>query len=173
MMETRLDAEARAKLRRALKSHDGWTDYRRRTGCDLSTMQKAELIAAAEALGIDLATITGTEPMNYAPKPKTVTQEPPNLKQGERYKKIECGIIQTISAELRKIEVKERGDCWCRVFCAGVGHVAFTFLQCRFHVVELYAAALDGINVYGFDKPGKASRQPDDTCHLFKKDAVD
>lgn len=83
----KLPAEKRALLRYAIKIHDGWPSYRaqfnaeRSTNLDLSSMSKAELLAVASALGIDLAPFTGTttqqgsDEMNAysgTPKPRTI-----------------------------------------------------------------------------------------------------
>lgn len=57
-----LSADQRSALRKAIVAHDGWSDYRARAGVTSDTMTVGDLFAAAEALGIDVALITGATP---------------------------------------------------------------------------------------------------------------
>lgn len=57
-----LSADQRSALRKAIVAHDSWSDYRARAGVTSDTMTVGDLFAAAEALGIDVATITGATP---------------------------------------------------------------------------------------------------------------
>lgn len=67
---TRLSAEQRAKLRKAISSHDGWNDYRRAHGLTMDAMSTEQLFAAADSLGINVAIIAAAEAHN-GPKPRT------------------------------------------------------------------------------------------------------
>lgn len=58
---TRLSAEQRAKLRKAISSHDGWNDYRRAHGLTMDAMSTEQLFAAADSLGIDVAIVAAVE----------------------------------------------------------------------------------------------------------------
>lgn len=64
---TRLSAEQRAKLRKAISSHDGWNDYRRAHGLTMDAMSTEQLFAAADALGVDVAIVAGSEGAKRAP----------------------------------------------------------------------------------------------------------
>lgn len=66
---TRLSAEQRAKLRKAISSHDGWNDYRRAHGLTMDAMSTEQLFAAADSLGIDVAIVAAVEAHN-GPKPR-------------------------------------------------------------------------------------------------------
>lgn len=57
-----LSADQRSALRKAIVAHDSWSDYRARAGVTSDSMTVGDLFAAAEALGIDVATITGATP---------------------------------------------------------------------------------------------------------------
>lgn len=66
---TRLSAEQRAKLRKAISSHDGWNDYRRQHGYTMDALTSDQLFATADALGIDVATVAAAE-AHQGPKPR-------------------------------------------------------------------------------------------------------
>lgn len=53
----RLSAEQRAKVRKAIVSHDAWPDYRRSQGLTIDSMSTDQLFSAADALGLDVALI--------------------------------------------------------------------------------------------------------------------
>lgn len=71
---TRLSAEQRAKLRKAISSHDGWNDYRRAHGLTMDAMSAEQLFAAADSLGIDVAIVAAVEAHN-GPKPRPYGKE--------------------------------------------------------------------------------------------------
>ncbi len=71
---TRLSAEQRAKLRKAISSHDGWNDYRRAHGLTMDAMSTEQLFAAADSLGIDVAIVAAVEAYN-GPKPRPYGKE--------------------------------------------------------------------------------------------------
>jgi len=54
-----LSADQRSALRKAIVAHDGWSDYRASAGVTSDSMTVGDLFAAAQALGIDVTTITG------------------------------------------------------------------------------------------------------------------
>lgn len=71
---TRLSAEQRAKLRKAISGHDGWNDYRRAHGLTMDAMSTEQLFSAADALGVDVAIVDAVEPHN-GPKPRPYGKE--------------------------------------------------------------------------------------------------
>lgn len=71
---TRLSAEQRAKLRKAISSHDGWNDYRRQHGLTMDAMSTEQLFSAADALGVDVAIVAAAE-AHSGPKPRPYGKE--------------------------------------------------------------------------------------------------
>jgi hypothetical protein len=71
-----LSADQRSALRKAIVAHDGWSDYRASAGVTSDSMTVGDLFAAAEALGLDVQTITGATAQgddmsdeNHKPRP--------------------------------------------------------------------------------------------------------
>lgn len=85
-----MSAQQRTALRNAIVASSGWMDYRKAIKKNISEMSKAELLAAAHALNIDLAKITGNDAASSTAtesestmKERTVSPDVTNLARGE------------------------------------------------------------------------------------------